>query len=459
MNRSFLLAGSAAVLVSTVWLGCSSTQSEGFGDAGAGGPSLVAEGGCGITGCSDSQTSVDCVNLECQRPKCAGGTVNTTKVSGRVFDPKGDVPLYNVVVYIPNSEPKPITHGAVCETCGSVAVNPVGGAVLTNTNGEFTIENAPAGKDIPLVMQVGKWRRQLKVNVEPCTDNRFEDPQMMHLPRNQSEGDMPKMALTTGGCDPFGCLFRRLGIDESEFTNPQGKGAVHVFKGLGGGDVKGGGAPAPETALWDSVSSLQKYDIVLLSCECGENNQTKPAAAKKAMRDYMNGGGRVFATHFHYTWFKNGEPDLAGLANWDSPGGIGLAYTIDQTFPKGMAMAEWLVNVKASPQKGTISLMDTADDVGTVNAGAQRWIYESAFGAETVKYFTFNTPVGAKPDVQCGRGVMSDLHVSDNGGDDTNMPTACGTLPLTPQERALEFMFFDLSSCVQDDKIPPTPPK
>ena len=177
------------------------------------------------------------------------------------------------------------------------------------------------------------------------------------------------------------------------------------------------------------------------------------------MRDYMNSGGRVFATHFHYTWFKNGEPELASLANWDSASSIGFNYTIDQTFPKGVALADWLVKVGASPAPGTITLLDTADDVGSVNAGAQRWIYQNGFDGETVKYFTFNTPVGKKADEQCGRGVMSDLHVSDNGGDDANLPTACGSSPLTPQERALEFMFFDLSSCVQDDKIPPTPPK
>jgi hypothetical protein len=61
-------------------------------------------------------------------------------------------------------------------------------------------------------------------------------------------------------------------------------------------------------------------------------------------------------------------------------------------------------------------------------------------------------------DKQCGRVVYTQFHVADDGAStafgDNHFPTACNNAPMTPQEKALEFMVFDLSSCVQADSAP-----
>ena len=77
--------------------------------------------------------------------------------------------------------------------------------------------------------------------------------------------------------------------------------------------------------------------------------------------------------------------------------------------------------------------------------------------------FSFDTPLGVSPDKQCGRVVYSDMHVGAASFDyaGTNMgiaPDGCVDDDLSPQEKALEFILFDLSSCVTPNNMPQMPP-
>lgn len=411
-----------------------------------------------------------CDSLECRRVTCADPNVTTT-ISGIVTAPNGTLPLYNAIVYVPGEALEPLADGATCDRCGSVSGKPLAAAV-TGADGKFVLKNVPAGKDVPVVVQVGKWRRELKVdNVAECTDNPITDVNMTRLPRNQAEGHMPKIAVTTGRCDQLACLLPKLGIDPAEYTPSDGPGRLHVYRGATHSNVP---APAPSgsldaTELWNDVNNLKKYDMVMLSCECGEHNETKSDAAKQAMYDYTAAGGRVFASHFHYAWTQTGP--LKGTAQWFGGSNDGTTssgpYFVDTGFPKGQALSDWLVNVGASTTPGQIPISQPRLDVGAVIAPTQRWVFNKQFNffvPEPTKYLSVNSPVGQPIDNQCGKFVFADMHLY--AGDvqpptgalpDDAFPTSCSK-DLTPEEKALAFLFFDLSSCVQDDSQPPLPP-
>jgi hypothetical protein len=77
-------------------------------------------------------------------------------------------------------------------------------------------------------------------------------------------------------------------------------------------------------------------------------------------------------------------------------------------------------------------------------------------------YFSFDTPVNAPVGADgktnyCGRAVFSDLHVGGDPSttDTPSPPGGCAAGPLSPQEKALEFMLFDLSACVIPDTVTP----
>jgi hypothetical protein len=68
-------------------------------------------------------------------------------------------------------------------------------------------------------------------------------------------------------------------------------------------------------------------------------------------------------------------------------------------------------------------------------------------------HYTFDTPVGSQS--QCGHVIYSDFHVNDTKTSPAVVfPGECNTTPLQPQEKVLEYLIWNLASCVG---LPPPP--
>jgi len=403
---------------------------------------------------------------------CNGGS--TTSVSGTVYIPSGKLPLYNAMVYVPDGTLKPLTPGVSCNC--EVSGEPIATA-LTDANGHFVIENVPTGPNIPLVIQVGDWRREFNIGtVEACADNPVPE-QTLRLPSRQSEGDIPHIAVATGRLDALECLVRKLGIADSEFTGERGGGRVTLFAGEGGTERyatlnRGEGFP-PAQALWSDVDSLSQYDIVLMSCDGERDNvANKSEQSFEAMYDYLNRGGRVFGSHYQSVWFSQGPAPLPTLAEFTNPrdGNAGDLGDIDaqviRSFPKGEALSQWLAHAGAASTAGDVAIEGAQHNILRENPEyAQRWIATDT-PKESVQYISANMPLGVSDAEQCGRAVLSDIHVSEgHQGDDIsdsnpdfNFPNGCVTSEFTPQEAVLAFMLFDLSACIVPDDVAPVAP-
>jgi len=425
---------------------------------GGGGTPSVCGGGGGDGG-------VPCTGLCLKIPTCSSGT--TTSLSGTVYAP-GHAPwpsgvsvygtpdpLYGAIVYIPNAPVAPFATGVSCDKCGaSVSGSPLV-STITGPDGKFTLKNVPAGASIPLVIQLGRWRRQVTIStVSPCVDNPV-GADLTRLPRNKTEGDIPLTAISTGNVDALECVLRKMGVDDGEFTTPSGTGRIHLY--TDNGSNAGSGTPAAST-LYSSLAELSKHDMVLFSCVGSQ--QDKLATYQKNVIDYSNAGGRIFTTHFSYVWLYNDAP-FSGTATWkvnQAQPTNPLLTTVDITFPKGKAFSTWLdvVGASTAPGSNQVNVNVPRHDFDAVITPSQRWLYWGT--APTPIHYTFNTPVGALPASQCGRVVFSDFHVADSSTSGTTFPAECSASPMTAQEKVLEFMLFDLASCITPDDTPPPPP-
>ena len=211
--------------------------------------------------------------------------------------------------------------------------------------------------------------------------------------------------------------------------------------------------------------------MTVLSCEGSTSKYVamKPRASIDNVANYVNGGGRLFVSHLHFYWLVNRPADLATSATpYDEMDQLGdnINLTVNQTFPKGRALAQWLntAAVGASPTLGQLTVSGSEHSVNTVNAPTSEWMYLPS--PRSSQYLSFNTPVGTPEEMQCGKVVFTDIHiqksVGSTGGDDSDpskpFPSGCKTNEMSPQAKALEFLFFDLSACVLPDDDMPVPP-
>ena len=293
LNRAREGAGtytSSCTVLALVALACSPKSDLSAAAAGgAGGTSGSAAGGAmsGMGGgtviikTSPGPTQCNSSGYGCLVPKCNNADTGTT-VSGTVLDPSGKNPVYGAVVYIPD-QPDQIGDisqgpGNLCGRCVQPAGSPITGAV-TGPDGSFTITQTPVGRQIPIVVQPGKWRRMSFIDINnACADNPIADPDLTRLPRSRGDGkkaSLPRIAIAAGAADRLQCLLLRMGVDASEFTNPDGPGSVNLFNqppALGSDPsgrydpgVNSGAAFPDAAAFWSDLNQLAKYDMVLLA--------------------------------------------------------------------------------------------------------------------------------------------------------------------------------------------------
>ncbi len=394
-------------------------------------PDICGGGGTpSICGSVAVDAGVACTNL------CTKQTCPSTTLTGTVFAPTNSAqgygnpdPVPNALIYVPNGTVTPFDAGVACDRCSDgVSGSPLI-STYAKTDGTFSLANVPCGVDVPVVIQLGRWRRQITVPAVQCCVTTSLTATQTRLPRRQAEGhpndNIPLIAVVTGSADSIENVLPKIGIDQTpssgQYSNPGGSGRVRFYLDNG---YDFGSTPAAST-LWGSLAELKKYDMVVLDCVGGE--QLKKPSARANLEAYANAGGRVFASHFSYVWLYGDAIDPGGnrinspisftpTATWNvnqDTSDLGYDAFVDISFAKGKTFADWLqlpsVNAQAAsstPAAPKIRVTTVRHDIDAVNAPAQRWVFRSPCVAATCSSlgYTCGKPVadGCGNTLDCG---------------------------------------------------------
>ncbi|HTV25313.1 MAG TPA: hypothetical protein VMG12_41750 [Polyangiaceae bacterium] len=485
------------------------------------GPNQVCVGGIdGPTVCAAGAdpTCQLCTSV----PDCGSGA-QLTRLTGRVITPGRDdanvanqVGVPNAVVYImktdqiadlPAISAGTPTGGLSCDRCEEQDLGPLLAGAITDASGNFAIEgNVPVGVEFLLVVKAGKFRRVVRHTLPAeaaCQTTALptalpDNP--TRLPRTMADGDavnIPKIAVTTGRIDAIECVFEKMGVASTEFGNPESAARLHLYRSKATNGTPEGARIDDDTpndiALYGSLDRMQSYDMVVSDCEGGSWDGANGAFAERVangdkVREYVNRGGRLFASHLSMSWLhQNGSAEwseadpistgLAAASTWDvaytatgnlddsGTGVVSLVGTRQRVSPRIDGFASWLVNegVTTAPDY-QFALNDPRSLSSGLGPVSEEFVYRSD-GNQRVQQFSFDTPYAAPDGAACGRVAYSGFHVAGNYPNSTpfanaQFPAHCrDTLAnsgnLTNQEKVLLYMLFDLGACVGDEPVPP----
>lgn len=394
--------------------------------------------GCGGGGGSDPATDPGSETPPPTTP--AAGTT----ISGKLLAPDGSTPISNALVYVEDSsQPAPAAADrkfAAAVPAASVCGTPPTASwtyTCTASDGSFTLEGSmPASAT--LVAKKGAFTLTQTVNTASST---------VALGDVKLAADGTKMVVVRGSFDSVEDILAKLGYGEVE-----------------GGSLKAGTEKFTllddDSALYQDADASGKadifdYAIVFLNCGTTEYATTSNPARLQILRDYVNAGGRIYASDWAYDFVEQAFPDYIdfhgspgtalGVAEADGAAQRGVAATVNATLDD--TLRAWLATVACTGGSclnadqtaqvkldlGSWALMESAhpEKESSVHVWARGPVQASGESAAVDRPLTASFTVGS------GRVTYTSYH--NHGGS-----SGSGASDFTPLERIMQFLVFEL---------------
>jgi hypothetical protein len=415
----------AGGLLLAAWiLACGSSGRDGYGsgpDKGAGASSSSGDNG-GDFGATDA-------SADGALPPPIG------TLTGKVVMPEGTIPLSDALVYLTATLPAPLPTNAYCDKCVSLDSYAF---TYSKPDGTFELPAYEAG-DQYIVVQKGQFRRVRPIKVSAGTQAVASDVTRLPGKTDAALGDTtPRMLILPGQWDHVEKSLKKIGVEDFESFQP----------GL-------------NLSAWsEKLKQLPTYQIVFLPCAgrvedpgsfgplCGV---TVDPALKKAAKEFVELGGRLYVSDWSYEYVRQGWPgaitwvgETSQLGSACQGGGADLPAQFDDA-----SLREWMIAIG----EGNASLKAAWTAIENVSPIASIDENGNPFTQTPKVWASVKQGAGAKPATvsfqdRCGRVLYSTYHAE--GSD-----SALGQSDFLAQEKALMHILLEVGVCVGPKPVPP----
>lgn len=378
------------------------------------------------------------------------GTTTPATINGKVVAPDGATPIANALVYVENSVGTATAAGAqkvaapITTSCGTVP-DASWAYTCSGNDGSFALKaQIPANAKLTAI----KGTFKIETPLAAPQDGVISQGNVAFVITNAGGSTAPKIAVVAGSFDSIEDILAKLGF--GEIVGGKLKLGTEKFKLYG---ALGAGYETSDKlfvdADGDGKPDIFKYTIVFWNCGTDESVPLT-AANKEILRQYVQGGGKLYASDLAYDIVEQVFPayidfygsDAVAATAAENPGeaevgtsGITVNASVDP------ALQAWLrsvtcaggpcVQVDGSVKiEGFLSGWAVINSAHTGSTGVKTWAsgaVDFATSTGVVKPLTMSFPVGS------GRVTYTSYHNEAQVGAE-----------LEPQQRILQYLVFEL---------------
>ena len=293
------------VVLGSITLACSGAGHSGFGNHNGGapadsgpidtGPAPGLDGGGGMLPPSGPTFGTTCTGA-------------ATTLTGTVYAPNGTDPLPNIYVYIAGKV-NPFPPGNYCNQC-SKPLDVWYTETQSAADGTFSLDLSmvPSGSTASFVVNVGSFR---KVTTIPVSCGANTAPALAStLPGKSADGDIPKIAVTTGNSDHLDQILNVLGI--TEYDCYEGRASTSSTPTCTPIDT------AVHLLEKTSAKTIDDYNLLFVSCAPNAYKTFGTPTIASNTSAFVTAGGRLFATDMSYDYVAQAFPSAI---TWMGPSG------------------------------------------------------------------------------------------------------------------------------------------